>query len=136
MARSPMMISGLRCALLACALALVPAAVAGQGSPTAGDPVKGADVFQRCTLCHTINKDEGNKIGPNLFGIVGRKAGTAPGFAYSAALKDSGIIWTDAKLKEWVGGPQKMVPGTSMALVGSLDGQQTDDLIAYLNTKK
>ncbi len=131
MARSLMVISGLRCAVLACALAFVPAAVAGQGSPAAG-----ADVFQRCTLCHTINKDEGNKIGPNLFGIVGRKVGTAPGFAYSAALKDSGIVWTDAKLKEWVGGPQKMVPGTSIVLVGSLDGQQTDDLIAYLNTKK
>ncbi len=136
MTRSATLRPVLRLALLA-ALAFVPAAKAAMmATPPAGDAAKGAAVFQRCAMCHTADKGAGNKIGPDLFNVVGRKAGTEPGFRYSAALKNSGITWTDDKLKEWVSGPQKMVPGTSMTLMGSLDSQQADDLIAYLNTRK
>ena len=59
-----------------------------------------------------------------------------PNFAYSAALKNSGIVWTDDKLKEWVLSPQKMVPGTKMLLIHPLNAEQADDVVAYLNTKK
>ena len=66
-------------------------------------------------MCHSLEKGI-NGVGPSLFGVIGRKAGSEAGFAYSAALKNSGIVWTDDNLKEWIAGPQKMVPGTMMTL--------------------
>ena len=97
----------------------------------------GAVVFKQCAACHNIEKSGGNgPLGPNIFGVVGRKAASLPNFAYSVPFKASGIVWTDDKLKQWVLGPQKMVPGTKMLLIHPLDAQQADDVIAYLNTKK
>ncbi len=128
--------------LAAAALAFLPArqadaaAMMASTPKTAGDPVAGAQVFERCAMCHTADKGAGNRVGPNLFGVVGRKAGTVPNFPYSTALKESGITWTDDKLKEWVAGPQKMLPGTRMMFSGLSDQKQIDDLIAYLNSKK
>ena len=108
------------------------------GSPAlaAGNAAKGAQIFQRCTLCHNAEKDGGNGLGPDLFGVVGRKAALLPNFAYSPALKKSGIVWTDNKLRAWVSGPSRMVPGTRMTFAGLLDKRQIDDLIAYLHTRK
>ena len=101
----------------------------------AGDAAKGATVYQHCAACHSLQKGV-NGIGPSLFGVVGRKAGVEPGYSYSAALKSSGIVWTDDKLKEWFVNPKKLVPGTKMMLFGAVQGADADDLIAYLNTKK
>jgi len=103
---------------------------------SAGDAAHGAEVFQRCAACHTIDKGAGNGLGPNLFGVVGRKAASLPDFPYSPALKNAKIVWTDAKLKAWVMGPQKLVPGTRMAFSGLSDPRMADDLIAFLHTKK
>jgi len=121
-------------AVLLAAGALVILAAAAQA---AGDPVKGAVVFKQCAACHNIEKGGGNgSLGPNLFGVAGRNAASAPNFAYSAPFKSSGIVWTDDKLKAWVLSPQKMVPGTKMLLIHPLDDEQADDVVAYLNTKK
>ena len=103
----------------------------------AGDAAAGAVVFKQCAACHNIEKDGGNgTLGPNIYGVVGRKSASAPNFAYSASFKNSGIVWTDDKLKEWVLAPQKMVPGTKMLLIHPLNAQQADDVVAYLSTKK
>jgi cytochrome c len=101
-----------------------------------GDPALGKTVFQRCAICHKAEKDAGNGLGPNLFGIVGRKSATVPGFEYSGPLKASGITWTDDKLAQWVAGPAKMVPGTKMAFPGITSKGEIRNLIAYLKTLK
>jgi cytochrome c len=110
--------------------------LAGGSALAAGDAVKGAAVFQNCALCHNADKDGGNGLGPNLYRVVGRKAASLPNFPYSSALKSSGIIWTDNKLRAWVSDPARLVPGTRMMFPGLSDKQQIDDLIAYLHSRK
>src|ERR1700761_4070350 len=86
----------------------------GAASAQTGDAAKGADVYDdRCSGCHVIG---GVGQGPNLAGVVGRKAGASPGFAYTAALKGSGLTWTPANLDRWLIGPPKLVPGTAMTV--------------------
>ena len=101
-----------------------------------GDAKAGAQVFKRCAICHTDTNGGPNKIGPNLWGVVGRKAGTAPGFNYSAAMKNSGITWTDEKLEAYLMHPQQVVPGDKMPFAGLSSHKQADDVVAYLNTLK
>lgn len=102
----------------------------------AGDAAKGKTVFQRCAICHRAEKDGGNGLGPNLFGIVGRKAGAASGFAYSAAMKSSGITWSVDKLAAYVTHPSAVVPGNRMAFAGIGNPDQVSDIVAYLATLK
>nr|WP_087575063.1 c-type cytochrome [Sphingomonas sp. CDS-1] len=70
--------------------------------------------FAVCTACHKVSADGANSVGPNLKGVVGRKAGAQPKYAYSGALKNTTIVWTVDKLDQWLAGPAKMVPGTKM----------------------
>lgn len=100
-----------------------------------GDAAKGKALFPRCAMCHSDAKGAPNKIGPNLWDVAGRKAGTEAGFNYSAALKNSGITWTEDNLEKWIMGPAKMVPGTRMMFAG-LNHDQADDVAAYLETLK
>jgi cytochrome c len=102
----------------------------------AGDAKAGAQVFKRCAVCHTNDKGGGDGLGPNLFGVVGRKAASRPGFAYSAALKKSGIVWNEALLTKWAAGPARMVPGTKMTFAGITSKKQQADVAAYLTTLK
>jgi cytochrome c len=102
----------------------------------AGDAAKGKTVFQRCAICHRVDKDGGNGLGPNLFGIVGRKAGSVAGFSYSAAMKNSGIVWSTDKLTGYVAHPAAVVPGNRMAFAGITDPKQQGDVVAYLATLK
>ena len=102
----------------------------------AGDAAKGADVFKRCAICHNAESGGGNRIGPNLFGIVGRPAGTFAGYSYSPAMKSAGITWTNENLSEYVTDPKKKVPGDKMSFAGLSDTAQVADLIAYLGTLK
>ena len=102
----------------------------------AADANNGKVVFGRCAICHTVQKGGANALGPNLFKITGRKAAALPNFRYCAALKNSGITWTNDKLKLWIAGPARMVPGTKMAFGGIGNTHQVDDLIAYLGTLK
>jgi len=97
---------------------------------------EGKAVFQRCAICHKVEKGATGGLGPNLFGVVGRKAATQPGFEYSAPLKAANITWTNDKLEQWIAGPAKMVPGTKMAFPGITSKGQVREVVAYLNTLK
>jgi cytochrome c len=101
-----------------------------------GDPTAGKEVFNQCISCHAVEAGQ-NKVGPSLHGLVGRKAGTVPGFNYSPANKNSGKVWTEQELYVYLANPQKDVPGTYMTFIGVSDPQKRADVIAYLqeNTK-
>ena len=109
-------------------LASVLAGGAGAAQP-AGDPARGEQVYHRCQGCHSIDR---NRIGPMHKGLFGRKAGSVPDFDYSDAMKNSGIVWTEVTLDQFLQGPRKMVPGTKMTFVGIPKPQDRADLIAYL----
>ena len=102
----------------------------------AGDAGNGKSSFARCAICHKTTKDGGNGLGPNLFDVGGRKAGTVAGFAYSAAMKNSGITWTEDKLAAYIKDPKTVVPGNRMAFAGLSTGTQAEDVAAYLMTLK
>ena len=102
----------------------------------AADAKNGATVFQRCAICHSNTKGAPAKIGPNLFGVVGRKAGTFPNFTYSAAMKSAGFVWTPDKLTAYVQHPQVVVPGNRMSFAGVTRPADAADLVAYLGTLK
>ena len=95
----------------------------------APDPVHGQQLFtERCTACHAMDS---NKTGPMLSGVVGRRAGSAPGYHYSPALKSAGLIWSTDNLDKWLTAPPKFIPGARMP-VRVLDAPSRRDLIAYL----
>ena len=116
------------------ALALLASSIIAANA--AGDAKAGATVYKRCAVCHTNDKGGGDGLGPNLFGIVGRKVATQPGFAYSAPLRKAGIVWSEANLTKWAAGPARMVPGTKMAFPGITSKKQQADVVAYLATLK
>lgn len=120
----------------AIAVALAGFIAAVSAAQAGGNAANGQQVFARCAICHSNAKGAPARIGPNLFGISGRKAATQPDFSYSAALKASGIIWTDANLDKWTAGPAAMVPGNRMAFAGISNAGQRADLVAYLDTLK
>lgn len=102
---------------------------------TAGDAEKGKSVFRQCTVCHSAKPGE-NRVGPSLAGVVGRKAGEAPAFNYSKAVKDSGLVWDEKTLSEYLEHPQKTIKGTRMAFPGLKNPKDRADVIAYLKTLK
>ena len=107
------------------------------GSTTAAlaaDPAAGEMIFKmQCGICHAVAAGQ-NRIGPTLFGVVGRPAGSVPGFNYTADHKKLGITWTAATLDKYLTNPRAMVPDTSMVYAGLKDDTERADLIAYLET--
>jgi cytochrome c len=107
------------------------------GSTTAAlaaDPAAGEKIFKaQCGICHTVVAGE-NRIGPTLFGVVGRPAGSVPGFNYTADHKKLGITWDAASLDKYLTNPRAMVPDTSMVYAGLKDDTERADLVAYLGT--
>jgi cytochrome c len=99
---------------------------------SAQDAEAGKKVFTKCAPCHAIGPGAKNKVGPEQNGLVGRKAGSVEGFAYSAAMKNSGITWDEAQLDEYITDPKKKVPGNKMLFAGIKDEVERSDLIAYL----
>jgi cytochrome c2 len=103
----------------------------------AGDPGKvqeGRTVFaQVCSACHA-NEPNKNKVGPSLFGVVGRHAGSAPGFAYSDAMKESLVTWNDETLDRYLADPKSFVPGNKMPYVGVKNDERRQGVIVYLHT--
>jgi len=97
-----------------------------------GDPVAGKKIFMRCVACHAVQPGAGAKMGPNLEGVVGRKAAAAPGFKYSAAMQKAKLKWDDATLDKWLTRPSALVPGTSMAFAGLPNAADRANVIAYL----
>lgn len=115
---------------------ILAAALLMTGAAQAADAGNGKVVFGRCAVCHTTTKGGSNGLGPNLFGVVGRKAASLPNFMYSGPMKNSGITWTPDKLKAWIAAPSRLVPGTKMAFGGISNAKQVDDIVAYLATLK
>ena len=100
----------------------------------AQDAAKGQKIFQeQCSGCHSPLQGR-NLAGPSLFKVVGRTAGKEPGFQYSAANRESEIIWTVQVLDKFLAGPQKMMPGTFMTFPGLAFNKDRKDVIAYLTT--
>lgn len=115
----------LRRLMLAGALAWGAAASAG----AAPDALHGEQVYNRCLACHALASD---RVGPRHCGLLGRRAGSVPGFAYSQAMKNSKLVWDEKTLDMFLTKPLKAVPGTSMTYDGVPDGKDRGDLIAYL----
>jgi cytochrome c len=99
-----------------------------------GDAAKGEKVFGQCKTCHVAEKGV-NRVGPSLWGVVGRPAGSIEGFKYSPANKNSGLTWTEDQLFTYLEAPQKTIKGTYMAFAGLKNPQDRADVIAFLKTK-
>jgi cytochrome c len=120
-------------------------ALAATGGPAAaqqlkigtltGDPVRGQAAFAPCRACH-VTQAGVNRVGPSLHRIIGRKAGTVPGFNYSAANRGSGVTWTPQIMFTYLENPRKFMPGTKMAYAGLKDPQKRADVIAWLATQR
>ncbi|MCZ6847946.1 MAG: cytochrome c family protein [Alphaproteobacteria bacterium] len=115
------------------ALSLVAALAVASGPALAGpDAAKGKKVFAKCKACHALAKGK-NKIGPSLYGVFGRKAGTAPGFKrYSPAIKKSGVVWNAETLDKYLAKPRDFIKGNRMPFAGLKKKADRDNLIAYL----
>src|SRR5471030_1062383 len=102
------------------------------GAANAQDAALGEKVFLKCKVCHQIGEGAKDAVGPVLNGVVGRKAGTYPDYAYSDANKNSGITWDEATLKEYLKNPRAKVPGTKMIFPGLTSDTDIENLVAYL----
>jgi len=113
-------------AVVAAILALSSAAAQAQ------DLAAGEQSFKKCLPCHAVGEGAANKVGPQLNGLDGRKAGTAPDYSYSDANKDSGMAWNEASFKEYIANPMAKIPGTKMAFPGIKNETEIANLWAYL----
>ncbi|MFI4973293.1 MAG: c-type cytochrome [Caulobacterales bacterium] len=119
------------------AAALIAAGMFAAFPAAAGDPGHGKAVFgAQCAMCHSNARGGPTILGPTLFGVVGRPAGAVKGFAYSSALRSSGLTWGNDKLRAYVAAPAKTLPGVRMTYGGLHNPAQLEDLIAYLDTLK
>jgi|KBSSwiStaDraftv2_1062776.scaffolds.fasta_scaffold290421_2 cytochrome c len=117
-------------------LAAMPAVLLLAGTAHAA-PAPAPATWARCAVCHDNTKGGPNKIGPNLYGVVGKKAGThAPTFKYSDGLKKSGLTWNAATLDKWIENPRALVPGTMMSFPGLKDPAKRAELVGYLTSLK
>ena len=98
----------------------------------AGDPAAGRKLFASCANCHAVGPGARSAFGPHLNGLLGRPAGSLPGYSYSAGMKASRLVWTQATLTAFLREPSAVVPGTKMVFAGLPDAQKRADLIAYL----
>jgi cytochrome c len=98
----------------------------------AQDVAAGKTSFNKCMACHVVGEGAKNKVGPELNGLDGRHSGTAEGYSYSDANKNSGITWNEAQFKEYIKDPKAKVPGTKMVFAGIKDEKEAGDLWAFL----
>jgi cytochrome c len=113
-------------ALVAAALALSSAAAQAQ------DLAAGEQSFKKCLPCHSVGDGATHKVGPQLNGLDGRKAGTAEGYSYSDANKESGMVWSEAVFKDYIQNPMGKIPGTKMAFPGIRNETEIGNLWGYL----
>lgn len=102
---------------------------AGASTPTPADVEKGREIYARCAACHSLERD---RVGPRHCGLVGRRAGSVPGFAYSDAMRESEIVWNRKTLDWFLTNPLKAVPGTFMGYAGVPGPLERAQLIDYL----
>lgn len=105
----------------------------------AADADFGQRLFDRCLPCHTVEQGAPHSLGPNLFGVVGRMAGTADGYVYSPAMANSGITWTEENIARFLRdlngtSPDSFIPGNRMIQMGGATDDQIADMIAYMQT--
>lgn len=98
-----------------------------------GNAANGKKVFVQCQACH-VQQPGVNRVGPTLHNVVGRKAGTVPGFKYSKGNQSSGVVWTEQNLFVYLKAPRNFIKGTTMAFAGIPDPQKRADLIAFLKS--
>lgn len=108
------------------------ALASGSVAAQEGDPAAGAKVFNKCKACHVLDEEK-NRVGPYLHGVFGRTAGSVEGFKYSSAMKESGIVWSDETITEYVSDPKGFVPGNRMAFPGLKKPEDIANLLAYLH---
>lgn len=101
----------------------------GTAQAAAPDAVRGEQLYARCIACHALAYD---RVGPRHCGLLGRRAGSVPGYAYSPAMKNSGLVWDEKTLDRFLAKPLALVPGTAMTYDGVPDARDRKDLIAYL----
>lgn len=121
-------------AALSTAAAAAPAAAPAAAAMPVGNAAAGEKVFNQCKVCHVAEKGV-NRVGPSLWAVVGRTAGSIANYKYSTANKNSGLVWSESQLFTYLEAPQKVVPGTKMAFAGLKKPQDRADIIAYLKTK-
>ena len=119
--------SAIRGALLGVGMSIATVSVALAQDAAAGDKV-----FAVCRACHQIGETAKIAVGPVLNGVIGRKAGTYPGYSYSEANKNSGITWDEATFTTYIKNPRGTIPGTKMIFIGITDEKKIKDLIAFL----
>jgi len=113
------------------ALVVVASSVAASAA-LAQDVAAGKTSFNKCMACHAVGADAKNKVGPELNGLDGRHSGTAPGYSYSDANKNSGITWNEAQFKDYIKDPKAKIPGTKMVFAGIKNEKEAADLWAFL----
>ncbi len=96
---------------------------------------RGAKVYAKCRACHTLEQDGRNKVGPNLWGVYGSQAGSKEGFAYSKAMKASGIIWDEATMDAYLKRPSSYMPGNRMTFIGLKKQEDRDAVQAFIREK-
>ena len=117
--------------VLSGAVVLLPIAVVAHAQAV-GNAQRGTQVFAQCKVCHSLEAGK-NMVGPSLHGLIGRKAGSVPGYAYSPAMKNANLTWNDDTLSKYLSDPKAFIPGDKMAFVGIKDPTKLGDLLAYLN---
>jgi cytochrome c len=110
------------------------ASTATASSALAQDVAAGKTSFNKCLPCHSIGDGAKNKVGPELNGLDGRKTGTAPGYSYSDANKNSGITWNKEQFLEYIKDPKAKIPGTKMTFAGIKNEKEAENLWAYLSS--
>jgi cytochrome c2 len=113
------------------AVVLLPFALTAQAQAVV-DAQRGAQVFAQCKVCHSLEAGK-NMVGPSLHGLLGRKAGSVPGYAYSPAMKNANVTWNDDTLSRYLADPKAFIPGDKMVFTGIKDPSKLGDLLAYLN---
>jgi len=106
--------------------------LAATAQARAQDAAAGEQSFKKCFPCHSIGEGAKNKVGPELNGLDGRHSGTAPGYSYSDANKNSGIVWNEETFEQYIKDPRAKIPGTKMIFPGISNAKERDDLWAYL----
>jgi cytochrome c len=126
-------------AIIAAAVLLPAVSALSTAAQAAGDPAEGEKVFRTCMTCHKVGEGAKNAVGPQLNGLFGRKAGTAPDYKYSAAYQSLDKVWDEENFRVYIKDPKGVTPGTKMAFAGIKGADadtKIDNLIAYLKQFK